>query len=49
MGRQLVCTIFCACGDSGCCNPFHIKQQANDVNDDDEINNGSEEVKMRND
>ena len=44
MGRQLVCTIFCVCdGDSDCCNPFNIKQHANDVNDDDEIINSGVE------
>ena len=35
------------CGeDSGYCNPFNIKQHANHVKDDDDINKGVEKVKM---
>jgi hypothetical protein len=34
MGRQLVCTLFCACGGgSACSNPFNIKERATDEND----------------
>ena len=34
MRRQLVCTLFCACGGgSGCSNPFNTKEFATDDND----------------
>ncbi len=34
MGRQLVCTMFCACGGGPTCsNPFNIKEHVTDDND----------------